>query len=95
MSIKIALENNFKVTKEPLLKMALDSIVELETYNAKLLNSDIEKHNKIVELEAQIEKMECCENCIRYKPCITCNETIGNDCDYYSGGNVCNKWQLN
>ena len=45
MNIKIALENNFKVTKEPLLKMALD---------------------RITELEAQIEKMKCCENC-KYK----------------------------
>lgn len=50
---------------------------------------------RIAYLEAQIEKMKCCENCKRYKPCVTCNETIGNDCDYYSGGNVCNNWQLN
>lgn len=35
----------------------------LKIYNEKLLTSDIEKHNKIVELETQIEKMKCCENC--------------------------------
>lgn len=38
-------------------------IAELQAYNEKLLNSDIEKHNKIVSLEAQIEKMKCCGNC--------------------------------
>ena len=37
-------------------------IAELEAYNEKLLNGDIEKHNKIVELEAQIEKMKDCLN---------------------------------
>ena len=37
----------------------LKKVTELEAYNEKLLNSDIEKHNKIVSLEAQIEKMKC------------------------------------
>ena len=32
------------------------TIKELQAYNEKLLNSDIEKHNKIVSLEAQIEE---------------------------------------
>ena len=36
MNIKIALENNFEVTKEPLLKMALDRIEELEKEVAEL-----------------------------------------------------------
>lgn len=31
MNIEIALENNFKVTKEPLIKMALDRIEELKS----------------------------------------------------------------
>ena len=31
---------------------------ELKAYNEKLLNGDIENHNKIVELQAQIEKMK-------------------------------------
>lgn len=35
----------------------------LKIYNEKLLDGDIEKHNKIVELQAQIEKMKCCEIC--------------------------------
>ena len=30
----------------------------MEDYNEKLLNSDIEKHNKIVELEAQIDNLK-------------------------------------
>lgn len=30
----------------------------MEAYNEKLLNSDIEKHNKIVELEAQIDNLK-------------------------------------
>lgn len=38
-------------------------IEKLQAYNEKLLDSDIEKHNKIVLLEAQIEKMKCCQNC--------------------------------
>lgn len=62
MDIKIALENNFKVTKEPLLKMALDHIEELESYNEKLLDGDIKKHNKIAELKAQIEKLQKINN---------------------------------
>ena len=53
------------------------------------------REKRIAELEAQIEKMKCCENCKRYKPCVTCNETVGNNCDYYSGGNFCNNWRLN
>lgn len=32
--------------------------IKLKAYNEKLLNSDIEKHNKIVSLKAQIEKMK-------------------------------------
>ena len=39
----------YKATAEPTIK-------ELKTYNEKLLDSDIEKHNKIVSLEAQIEE---------------------------------------
>lgn len=39
----------------------------MEAYNEKLLNGDIEKHNKIVELQAQIEKMKCCEMCRHHK----------------------------
>ena len=45
------------------LEKAFKRISELKAYNAKLLNGDIEKHNKIVELETQIEKMKCCDNC--------------------------------
>ena len=37
-------------------------IADLEAYNEKLLNGDIEKHNKIVELEAQIEKLQKINN---------------------------------
>lgn len=33
-----------------------NQIAELKAYNAKLLNGDIEKHNKIVELESQLTK---------------------------------------
>lgn len=33
-------------------------LTELEIYNEKLLDGDIKKHNKIVELESQIEKMK-------------------------------------
>lgn len=53
--------------KDPTLQQGFEIICknlsELEAYNEKLLNSDIEKHNKIVLLKAQIEKMKCCQNC--------------------------------
>ena len=39
-----------------------NKIAELKAYNEKLLDGDIEKHNKIVSLEAQIEKMK--NNCL-------------------------------
>lgn len=64
----------------------------IHTDNKETLHNALKR---IEELEQQIEKMQCCENCKRYKPCVTCNETIGNNCDYYSGGNVCNNWKLN
>ena len=37
---------------------------------------------------ADCEKMKCCENCKYYKPCVTVNETVGNECeDFYNGCN--------
>lgn len=56
---------DFKASKEGYLagaKPREKRIAKLEAYNEKLLNGDIEKHNKIVELEAQIEKMKDCLN---------------------------------
>jgi hypothetical protein len=50
---------DFKASKEGYLAAAEPRekrIAELEAYNEKLLNSDIEKHNKIVELETQLTK---------------------------------------
>lgn len=52
--------------KDPILQIGFELIctqnAKLKAYNEKLLNGDIEKHNKIVELEAQIEKMKDCLN---------------------------------
>ncbi len=57
----------------------LEENAKLKAYNEKLLNSDIEKHNKIVELREQIQKMKCCSNCngivmggIRTEKCKVC-----------------------
>ena len=44
--------------------------------------------NTIERLQQQIKKMKCCENCKYYRPCVTVNETIGNECeDFYNGCN--------
>ena len=46
-----------------------DRIIELEAENEQIKNSDTlckvigEQKRKITDLEAQIEKMKCCENC--------------------------------
>jgi hypothetical protein len=48
---------DFKASKEGYLAAAEPRekrIAELEAYNEKLLNSDIEKHNKIVELKIRL-----------------------------------------
>ena len=59
-------------------------VKKLEAYNEKLLNGDIEKHNKIVSLEAQIEKMKCCHNCRKF-------HNLSYDC---TCAEVCNEWEL-
>ena len=40
---------------------------ELKAYNEKLLNGDIEKHNKIVELQEKISILLSCKNCSENK----------------------------
>lgn len=65
-------------------KEICDMIKGLQAYNEKLLNSDIEKHNKIVELEEQIEKMKCCQNCRKFN-------NLSYDC---TCAEVCNEWEL-
>ena len=69
----------------------LKKVTELEAYNEKLLNSDIEKHNKIVLLEMEnellkkkIEKMKCCHNCRKF-------HNLSYDC---TCAEVCNEWEL-
>ena len=58
-------------------------IAELEAYNEKLLDGNIEKHNKIVELQEQIEKMKLCQNCkfedndFMEEPCRDCSRCLG------------------
>ncbi len=46
--------------KNPILQQGFEcickEIVDLKAYNEKLLNGDIEKHNKIVELEKELAK---------------------------------------
>ena len=94
--VKLVFENNFRVSGSPLLKKAIDCIAELEAYNEKLLDSDIKKHNKIVSLEAQIEKMKLCQNCkfedtdYLEKPCCDCTRCLG---DIKRNGNT-DKWEI-
>lgn len=45
--VKIALENNFRVNKSPLLKMAIDCITDLENKIEKEILSNINKENKM------------------------------------------------
>lgn len=63
--VKIALENNYRVNKSPLLKMAIDCIINLEN---------------------QIEKMRCCENCGNF------NHRIDNRCNTECKN--LSKWEL-
>lgn len=41
-----------------------------------------------------ITSLRCCANCAGNKPCVTVNETIGNMCENYTGGKVCDNWRL-
>ena len=69
---------------------------DLEIYNEELLDDDIEKHSKIVELQAQIGKMKCCQNC---KHCTEIKnykalggKEISKVCS--DGNYVCDKWEI-
>lgn len=42
-----------------------DKVRELEAYNEKLLDGDIEKHNKIVELEKENEQLRKTETMLK------------------------------
>ena len=55
-------------------------IAELEAYNEKLLNGDIEKHNKIVELQAQISILLSCKNCPENKEGYICQKEYEGKC---------------
>lgn len=79
-----------------------DSVDENTMFSKQFVEDayNFAKQESKTELEVQIEKMKCCANCRRYKPCVTVNETIGNMCeDYYNGCNNSkykpfNKWEI-
>lgn len=47
---------------------------KLKAYNEKLLNGDIEKHNKIVEFEKKISVLLSCKNCPENKGGYICQK---------------------
>ena len=74
---------HYRIVGSAYADIAEKRIAELEAYNEKLLDGDIEKHNKIVELQAQIEKMKLYQNC-RFEsyddmeePCRNCSRLLG------------------
>lgn len=62
------------------------------TYYDEVVDEITQRLERIEELEAQIEKMKCCENCKYNRPVTTVNETIGNNCEYFFNG--CNNNSL-
>lgn len=90
--VKEYLQDNLILDEDALVQFATEATKELQEHHKKvceeLTNTHRNLREKIAELEAQIEKMKCCENCKYYKPCVTVNETIGNECeDFYNGCN--------
>ena len=79
--------------KDPILQIGFECIckenTDLKIYNEKLLDGDIEKHNKIAELKAQIEKMKCCGNCAKNGHICVAEEMQGELC-----GKNKDKWEL-
>ena len=73
---------NYKNDVEFLLRQIANleaQIEELKKSNLELLDFYEKKLNKVTELETQIEKMKCCDNC-------------GKRFDCGSSGYVCDKW---
>lgn len=53
---------------------------KLKAYNEKLLNGDIEKHNKIVEFEKKISVLLSCKNCSENKGGYICQKEYEDKC---------------
>ena len=69
-------------------------ITELQQKNNKLLDVINNQDVKIADLEKQIEKMKCCQNCeiFTYHNSASCGEPILIDKSH--GTYVCDKWKL-
>ena len=70
-------------------KFARDTLWWADAYEAYIAGAT----ETTKELQEQIKKMKCCENCKNYEEVITVNETIGNNCPYFFNG--CNNNLLN
>ena len=55
-------------------------IKKLKAYNEKLLDGDIEKHNKIVELQEKISILLSCKNCSENKGGYICQKEYEDKC---------------
>ena len=85
-----------------------EKLAEEYADNYNIMNEDLSpKSPRHIVLEVfkdgynkAIARMKCCENCKHYNPCVTVNETIGNQCkDYYNGCNNSvyepfSKWEM-
>ena len=77
-----------EIDTENLLKEKAETIKRLQKQILGFTRELHSSNKEIIELKEQIAKMKCCENCKYYKPCVTVNETIGNECeDFYNGCN--------
>ena len=89
-----------EIDTENLLKRKAETIKRLQQQILEFTRELHSSNKEIIELKEHIVKMKCCENCKYYKPCVTVNETIGNECeDFYNGCNNSviapfEKWEL-
>lgn len=66
--------------QEQQMKRLEEENAKLKAYNEKLLNGDIEKHNKIVELEKKISNLLSCKNCPENKGGLLCQKEYEGKC---------------
>ena len=62
----------------------------LENVNAEMLK----RFNRLSELEAQIEKMKCCENCRWEQPCSLCDDCKRLEGQIFSDTLTSDNWEL-
>ena len=84
------------------MQAAADYIAELEaecrnTYSTGITVGEKERlrlGGRILELEATVEKLKCCDNCNNYEPhCITNEKKCAIDNQYRNRTHKCDKWE--